>query len=51
METTVLSIFTGLATGVTAQLMPIAAVGAGILAVFMGVRYGKSIFMALTGKK
>jgi len=47
METTVLSIFTGMATEVGDQLLPIAAVGAGVMVIFLAVRYGKAIFKSI----
>lgn len=47
MESSVLTIFTGMASDVSGQLIPVALAGAGILVIFLGVRYGKSIFKSI----
>lgn len=44
---TVQSIFTGLATDVAGDLIPIAGAAVGILVIFLGVRYGKAIFKSI----
>jgi len=44
---TVQSIFTDLATNVAADLVPIASAGAGVLVIFLGIRYGKAIFKSI----
>jgi len=48
METsTVQSIFTDMATTVSGDLIPIAVAGAGVLVIFLGIRYGKAIFKSI----
>lgn len=46
--TTVQEVFTALASDIASDMLPIVIAGAGVLAFFLAVRYGKRIFNAVS---